>query len=123
MKTISQLHADRNEVIAQLRANRDQAGERYAAAARAYVDAYVELHAYDLALASRTGDNSGFAALNALNGHPKYLRDPLNGGAVDRAQIRSVEIIASFAAADSEIEQLEAAERAAGRAHIKSLEA
>jgi hypothetical protein len=81
MKTLSEVQADR---VA--------AGAAYVAAAQAYIDAWVELHAHDLALSSRTNDNSGFGPLQWPGGHAKFLRDPLHGDAHERARARSVEI-------------------------------
>ena len=82
--------------LTQLQADRAAAGAAYAAAAQAYLDAFVELHAYDLALSSRTNDTSGFAELQPPNGHAKYLREPLHGGVIDRATARAVEITSSL---------------------------
>lgn len=123
MKTRAQLQADRDIEVSKLVALRDAAGAQYAAAATEYVRAWTEVHALDMVLASRTGDHTGFGAQPVPAGHPKYLRDPVHGAASDRAKARTVEIVASLAAADSALEQFEAAERAAGRAHLKSLEA
>lgn len=81
------------KTLAQLQADRAAAGAAYAAAAQAYVDAWVELHAHDMAISSRNGDNSGFGAQPEPVGHAKYLRDPVHGNASDRARARQVAIL------------------------------
>lgn len=123
MKTRSELQAERDIEVAKLQALRDQAGAAYAAAAQGYVDAWIELHTLDIALASRTGSNSGFGALPVPAGHPKYLREPVHGDAVDRTRPRLLEITAGVAAAESAISLMETAEREANAAHVQSLKA
>lgn len=53
----------------QLRAARQEAGAAYAAAAEAFVSAWTELHALDLAI------NANGAVLPQIAGHPEFLRD------------------------------------------------
>ena len=56
--------------------NRAKAGAAYAAAAEAYVAAWIELHAHDMALANRTGDHRSFGGGPAVAAaHPQFLPD------------------------------------------------
>jgi hypothetical protein len=82
----------------QVKADRAAAGADYAAAAQVYCDAFVEAHAHDLALAGRTGDQSGFPAFQPPTPHPVFLRDYIHGGLIERAKTRCVEIVASLEA-------------------------
>lgn len=92
------------KTVAQLQADRAAAGAAYAAAAAAYVNAYVELHAHDMAISSDTVGGrhsivgSGFPPLHAPTPHSEFLRDPLHGDANDRAKTRLLEIVASLEA-------------------------
>lgn len=71
-------------------ANRAAAGAAYAAAARAYADAWVELQAYDLA----TGQPGGFGAQPVIAGHSEFLRDlpAVTRDPAARAAARNVQI-------------------------------
>lgn len=66
------------------------AGAAYAAAAKAYVDAWVELHAHDLA----TGQPGGFGAQPEIAGHSEFLRDlpAVTRNPAARASARNVQI-------------------------------
>jgi hypothetical protein len=87
MKTLSQVQADRAA-----------AGAAYAIAAQAYIDAFAELHAHDLALASRTGNSNGFPAFQPPTPHADFLRDYIHGGVIDRAVARAEQITRSLEA-------------------------
>ncbi|OAJ61490.1 hypothetical protein A6V36_24260 [Paraburkholderia ginsengiterrae] len=87
----------------ELIAAREAAGAAYAAAAKAYVDAYIELHAYDL-----TCGNGNVVALTHVLGfgeiaqvlqHGEFLRDvtTINGRAAERANDKHVAILATIA--------------------------
>jgi hypothetical protein len=65
---------------------RQTAGEAYAAAAAAYVAAYIELHAHDLALMQ--GVASGFADFGPPTAHAEFLRSPLHANHGERASKR-----------------------------------
>jgi hypothetical protein len=82
---------------------RSAAGAAYAAAAKAYVDAYFALHAYDLVC----GNNNvqaiahavGFGEMAQAIQHGEFLRDVtgINGHAADRAISRHVQILNGLA--------------------------
>lgn len=71
----------REELIAQ----RTAAGATYAAAAAAYLAAYEELHAHDIALNSVLG---GFPEFQPPTPHGSFLRNPIHGGSLDRVMVR-----------------------------------
>lgn len=87
---------------AELLAARQAAGDAYAAAAQAYVDAWVTLHAYDIACGNR---NVGLVhadhrspQLPEVPPHPEFLprgvREP--GRPADRAMEMGVQLINSL---------------------------
>ena len=78
----------------QIKQQRQAAGQAYAAAAVAYLDAYTELRAHDIALGVHEV-GPGFAELRPPSPHAQFLRDPLHGGVHERAMARSIEINAS----------------------------
>lgn len=73
---------------------RAAAGAQYAAAAQAYVEAWVELQAFDLA----TGSARGFGEMPRALAHGEYFRDagPTNGSLGDRARARAAALISQF---------------------------
>jgi hypothetical protein len=73
---------------------RAEAGTAYAAAAAAYVEAWVELHAHDRAI-----NRSGFGGQPEALAHPDFLSDVsgLNRDPGGRASARADQIIAQAA--------------------------
>ncbi len=60
------------------KSNRATAGAAYAAAAAAYIAAYVELQAYDMTVANVSGGDAsqlGFGKPPEVAGHSTFLRD------------------------------------------------
>ena len=84
MKTIDDLKQERHE-----------AGVAYAAAARAYVDTWIELNAYDLALENQIRQPlpSFHGSVPAAAKHPEFLRDVIGAGAPTKAHARHEEIL------------------------------
>lgn len=85
--------------ITDLKIQRASAGSVYAAAAQAYLDAYAELKAFDMALG-----NAAFSQVEppSFGGgvpipvpHGEFLRDSIHGGLSDRIQARHLQLIAS----------------------------
>ncbi|WP_218510615.1 hypothetical protein [Variovorax sp. dw_308] len=74
----------------QLQQQRQAAGAAYAAAAQAYLDAYVELHAHDLAY--HGGAGPGFPEFRPPTPHGDFLADPIHGTHVERVQARAEQI-------------------------------
>lgn len=79
--------------LAQAKTARITAGAAYEAAAASFLAAWIELHAYDLALQDRIGDSRGFGTQPVIPAHAMALpdltvspyRDPA-GQAVTRCQ-------------------------------------
>lgn len=85
--------------IDQLLADRQAAGVRYAAAAQAYVEAYVELHAHDLAVANAAVSRPASGACAPFvppPGHGEFLRDPLHTRWAERVVERHHTILRSL---------------------------
>lgn len=82
------------KTIADLRRARTTAGAAYAAAATAYLDAWVELHACDLTLKNKSGDHfSGFVGEPTLLKHGEFLRELPAGSLGDRSRARLKELL------------------------------
>ena len=83
----------------ELIAARNAAGAAYAAAAQAYVDAYIELHAYDMVCGNGNVAVSshvpGFPDIAQALAHAEFLRDvqPINNHAAERARVLHEEIL------------------------------
>lgn len=83
------------------KANRAAAGAAYAAAATAYIAAYVELAAYDQTVANSNvggGLQLGFGELPHISGHSEFVRDvpaTTGGNIADRIRARANTLIAS----------------------------
>jgi hypothetical protein len=84
--------------ITQLRTDRQTAGAAYVSAATAYIDAWVELHAYDLTLKNVAGDYlTSFNDLPPLPVlHSEFLREFAPGSLSDRVRARHEELLASM---------------------------
>ncbi len=78
---------------------RAAAGAAYSAAAQAYLAAWVELHAYDMAVGNAAfaqGEQNGFNELPVVLLHPAFLHGSFGGTAlVDAANARNVALIRS----------------------------
>jgi len=86
--------------IPEIKAARAVAGAAYAAAAKAYLDAWAELHGYDQALCNAALAQHrplGFAGSPQPLPHGEFLTQSIHGGLIDRAKTRAAEIVASFA--------------------------
>ncbi|WP_439671399.1 hypothetical protein AEMCBJ_04285 [Cupriavidus necator] len=86
--------------ITEVIAARQDAGAAYAAAAQAYVDAWVRLKAYDMALSNGNvaaiDAGRGFAGLPEVVPHSEFLTESLHSGLVDRATAEHNRIIRSL---------------------------
>ena len=86
--------------LSELKTARADAGAAYAAAAAAYLDAWVELKAYDMALSNNNvaggvaGTFGGDAPVPCP--HSEFLRSSIHGELAQRAQVRHVAIIKSL---------------------------
>lgn len=85
------------------KANRAAAGAAYRAAAAAFVDAYVELKAYDLTLENNNVGGGvqpsfgGSSPVTVAIGHGEFLRDAssITGSVTERVQARLHQLLAS----------------------------
>ncbi len=87
--------------IADLKTARATAGAAYAAAAQAYLDAYAELAAYDMALSNRNlaqGHQPSFGSAPTVPPHGEFLRDSIHGSLVERITARHLELLKSIGA-------------------------
>ncbi|CAG2136143.1 hypothetical protein [Cupriavidus numazuensis] len=86
--------------ITEVIAARQEAGAAYAAAAQAYLDAWVTLKAHDMACANGNvaaiDAGRGFAGLPEVVPHSEFLTASLHGGLVDRAVEQHDRIIRSL---------------------------
>jgi len=87
--------------ITEVIAARREAGEAYAAAARAYVEAWIRLQGYDLACANGSVGllaSSRFGGQPTVLAHTDFLSDvaPLHRDLVDRAMAEHNRIIRSI---------------------------
>lgn len=86
--------------ITEVIAARREAGEAYAAAAKAYLEAWVQLKAYDMALSNGNvaaiEAGRGFAGVAEVAPHWEFLTEQLHGGLVDRAMAQHNQIIRSL---------------------------
>ena len=76
--------------LSEMIAARQTAGAAYAAVVAVYVDAFVELHAYDMVL--HPGVTSCFAKFQPATQHSEFLPDGIHGGYADRAMDRRVQL-------------------------------
>ncbi|ARK43011.1 hypothetical protein [Burkholderia pseudomallei] len=82
---------------------RNAAGAAYAEAAKAYVDAYIALHAHDLACGNKNvcalSHVLGFGDIAQALQHGEFLRDvtAINGHAAERATVLHEQILKGLA--------------------------
>lgn len=77
----------------QMLADRATAGAAYATAAAAYLDAFVELHAYDLTLGGSVRlMTGGFPELQPPTPHSVFLTQRLDGSVGDRVAARIAQL-------------------------------
>jgi len=91
------------KTIDQVKSEREAAGAVYAAAVKAYVDAWVELHAYDLALSNRLyGDPSlniqSFREPPEVLSHSEFPTAEVGPSLDNRARARHEEILREMGA-------------------------
>lgn len=86
------------KTFAQLQIEREAAGAAYAGAAAAYLSAFAELHAYDLAVSRGKLIGGGFSTLNWPTPHAEFLQQRQDGSVMERANARAAELVKTLEA-------------------------